>query len=306
MDKMRPAIALLLTLSIIVAMLSLMGVMFGYLNNARDRAELKSSLIQADLLMTDLPGQIRQVVGKKPSQGSMFRLSRTPLLSIAKNREFSSDTRCSPLSNRANLAWLANKSNKERTQATVISQQNLVKGILSHIYDTTNLKDSGRLHEIISTIASEKRVKIFGVKGRLNKKKGIISYRMFQDFLDEYYFETGDARAYRISWKSYFVFGVKTEKIDGDFMPAELLAYMYDMDVAEAKEHINSNPKRGFKLSSLFDDYPEYRSRHKNIVSKSTVAMARCTSSFKFRNENHSFGFNYIRGKAEGFEFFSR
>jgi len=251
---MRSGVALLITLSIVAAMITLMGVMFGYLNNARQRAELKSSLIEADLLLADLPGQIRQIVGKKPTQRSMYELSMKPLLLIARNGEFSMDTRCEPLSNRANLSWLGNKADKT---AKTDEQRNLVKDIISHLFDTANLKDSPRLYEIITSYTEEKLVRRFGIKGRVNKKKGTISYEDFQNLLDEYYFETGDARAYKLPWKSYFVFGIKTETIDGDFMPAELLAFMYDMEIPEAKEHINANPKKGFKLSSLFDDYPE-------------------------------------------------
>ena len=306
MDKMRSGVALLITLSIVAAMITLMGVMFGYLNNARQRAELKSSLIEADLLLADLPGQIRQIVGKKPTQGSMYRLSIMPLLSIARNREFSMDTRCSPLSNRANLSWLGNKADKTRSQARADEQRTLVKDIISHLFDTANLKDSPRLYEIITSYTEEKLVRRFGIKGRVNKKKGTISYEDFQNLLDEYYFETGDARAYKLPWKSYFVFGIKTETIDGDFMPAELLAFMYDMEIPEAKEHINANPKKGFKLSSLFDDYPEFKIKYQHIVSTKTVAMARCTTSFKYKNKSHNFKFDYINAKADNFEFLSR
>jgi len=257
-------------------------------------------------LLTDLPGQIRQIVAKKPTQSSMYRLSITPLLSIAKNGEFSMDTRCSPLSNRANLAWLANKADKKRSQARADEQRTLVQDIISHLFDGTDLKDPSRLHEIIISYTEEELMMSFGTKGRVNKKKGIISYDDFQDLLDEYYFETGDARAYKLPWRSYFVFGVKTETIDGDFLTPELLAFMYDMEIPEAREHINADPKKGFKLSSLFDDYPEFKSKYQHIVSTTTVAMARCTTSFKYKAKSHNFEFDYINGKAENFEFFSR
>ncbi len=62
----------MITLSVITAMLSLIGVMFGYIAVAQKKAESKGALIQSNLILTDVKSILdRLLVGKNPSKSRL-------------------------------------------------------------------------------------------------------------------------------------------------------------------------------------------------------------------------------------------
>ena len=291
---MRSAITLLITLSVIATMIALMGVMFKYLDVARTKAEVKASMIQANILSADVAQFLRQILGKKPSKSTMQTLFETPLGLSAESGEFSMGIACHPLADRINITWLGLESSAKNQKAA-----SLASSLFEMLTDKVNLRDAALLREKISAALKPGSSSTFGVPSRINKKKGIITFKKFQELLDNYRFETGDSRVYRIPWQRYFSFGTSEQKVDGDFASPELLAFLYDVDPNVVTENYQMGA-----LNSFLSEIGESRDAYRWLFSKKALAVAQCKASYTFRKGNYGFAFNYIEGKVEGFEFF--
>jgi len=291
---MRPAITLLITLSVIATMIALMGVMFKYLDVARKKAEVKASMIQANLLSADVSQLLRQTLGKKPSKSTMQTLFETPLGLSAESGEFSMGIRCQPLASRINITWLGLENMAKKQKA-----YSLASSLFEMLTDKANLRDSALLKEKITAALKPGKNSTFGVPSRINKKKGIITFKKFQELLDDYRFETDDKRVYRIPWQRYFSFGTSEEKVDGDFASPELLAFLYDVDLNVVRENYQLGA-----LNQFLSEIGESRAAYKWLFSEKALAVAQCKASYTFRKGSYGFTFNYMHGKVEGFEFF--
>lgn len=291
---MRSAVTLLITLSVIATMTALMGVMFKYLDTTRAKAEIKASMIQANLLNADIAQLLRQILGKKPSKGTMQTLFETPLALSAESGEFSMGVSCQPLASRVNISWLGLEESKKQKEFS------LANSIFEMLADRVNLRDAQILREKIIVALTESHSTTFGVAGRINKKKGIISFKIFQQILDDYRYEADDKRIYRIPWQKYFSFGISEQKIDGDFVSPELLAFLYDVDLSVVRENYEWGA-----LNAFLSDIGESRNTYKWLFSDKALAIARCRASYSFRKGSYGFVFNYMDRRVDGFEFFS-
>lgn len=291
---MRPAVTLLITLSVIATMIALMGVMFKYLDVARSKAEVKASMIQANLLSADISQLLRQILGKNPSRGTLKTLYETPLAVRATNGEFSMNVSCKPLANRVNIAWLglAEVNSKQRAYS-------LASSIFASLSDGQNLRDAALLKEKIVAALAKGSTTTFGAPSRINKKKGIITFKMFRQILDDYRFETDDSRVYRIPWQKYFSFGTSEQRVDGDFVSPELLAFLYDVDRSVVQQDYELG-----ELNHFLSEIGESRSAYNWLFSKKAMAVTQCKASYTFRKGNYGFTFNYIDRRVAGFEFF--
>jgi hypothetical protein len=294
---MRPAITLLITLSVIATMIALMGVMFKYLDVARDKAEVKASMIQANLLSADMGQMLRQILGKKPSKSTMKTLFETPLGLSAQSGEFAMTIACSPLANRVNITWLGLEGVGKKQKAFSLAQS-----LFEMLTDQVNLRDTALLREKILAEIKQTNSMVFGVSSRINKKKGIISFKKFQEILDDYRYEADDIRVYRIPWQKYFSFGISEQKIDGDFISSELLAFLYNVEINVVQEDFEMG-----ELDNFLSEIGESRATYKWLFSepKRPLPIAQCKASYRFRKGSYSFRFNYVDRRIEGFEFFS-
>jgi hypothetical protein len=294
---MRPAITLLITLSVIATMIALMGVMFKYLDVARDKAEVKASMIQANLLSADMGQMLRQILGKKPSKSTMKTLFETPLGLSAQSGEFAMTIACSPLANRVNITWLGLEGVGKKQKAFSLAQS-----LFEMLTDQVNLRDTALLREKILAEIKQTNSMVFGVSSRINKKKGIISFKKFQEILDDYRYEADDIRIYRIPWQKYFSFGISEQKIDGDFISSELLAFLYNVEINVVQEDFEMG-----ELDNFLSEIGESRATYKWLFSepKRPLPIAQCKASYRFRKGSYSFRFNYVDRRIEGFEFLS-
>lgn len=290
---MRPAITLLITLSVIASMIALMGVMFKYLDVARAKAEIKASIIQANLLSSDVSNLLRRTLGKKPSKSTMLTLFETPLGFGALNGEFGMSISCEPLANRFNISWLGMDGKKGMQKHYDKSLE-----LFEMLSDGADLREPNKLFEMILAELKHKSGTTFGLQRRINKKKGIITFKKFQHILDDYRYEVDDKKVYRIAWQKYFTFGHNATKLDGDFISEELLAFMYGIELQIVREDF----VRGELKTFLQDNGKEIKA-YKEIFSPKALAIARCKSAYSFREGSYGFSFNYMNGRVENFEF---
>jgi len=299
---MRSGVTLFITLSIIAAMLALLGVVFKYLETARTEAEIKASLIQGNILYADVRTAIRRLVGKKPKNSTYKTLYNTPLAIAALNSEFGAMVHCSPIADRPNIAWIGYDGNRNRQGHFEIAEK-----IFDKLTDDANLKNPSALHQMIVEALKQKKQKRFNILSNINKKPGTIALREFQSILDSYRYEEGDEGVYSIPWQTYFVFGENLDRLDSNFIRPEVLAVIFDIDLRliqgqdgfamgdSLKEFLEEN---GLDLSLYAQKPPR-----EIFAKKAPIDAMKCAVNYAFREGQYAFHFDYIKKRVVNFEF---
>jgi hypothetical protein len=302
MVKMRRAVTLLITLSIIAAMLAMLGIVFKFLETARSQAEVKASLIQGNLLFTDARAAIRRLQGKKPKNGTYTTLYTTPLAIASENGEFGAMVHCSPIADRPNIAWLGMDGRRNRQ-----GHFELAEKIYEALTDKAGLKNPSLLQDKILESLKEKKRTQFNILTNINKKKGTISLREFQSILDAYRYEADDTKAYELPWKTYFAFGDDLGKIDSNFIRPEVLAVIFDIDIRLIQGE--DGFKMGDSLKKFLDDNGldttlyEQKPPREVFAKKQPVDAMRCAVNYGFREGQYAFAFDFINKRVENLDF---
>jgi len=299
---MRSGVTLFITLAIIAAMLGLLGIVFKYLETARSEAEIKASLIQADILYADVRDAMRRLLGKTPKTDTYKTFYTIPLAIASKNGEFGAMIHCSPLADKPNIAWLGYDGRQNLQSHFEIAEK-----IFDMLTSKANLRNPAALHDEIVDALKRKKLKRFNILSNINKKKGTISIREFQSILDSYRYKEDDDKVYSIPWQTYFAFGTDMKLIDSDFIAPEVLAEVFDIDLRLVQG------EEGFEMgdslrkfldengldTSLYDQKPP----KEVFAKKRPVDAMRCMVGFGFREGRYGFGFDYINKRVENFEF---
>ncbi len=299
---MRRGVTLFITLSIIAAMLGLLGIVFAYLETARNKAEVKASLIQGNLLYADVRSAIRRLLGKTPKNGTYKTLYTTPLAVAAENGEFGAMIHCSPVADRPNIAWIGMDGIRNRQTHFEIAEK-----IFEALTDKVNLKDPALLHDkIIEAIKQKKRIR-FNILSNINKKKGTISLREFQSILDTYRYEADDSKVYTVPWKTYFAFGTDLGKIDSNFIRPEVLAEIFDIDLrlvqGEDGFAMGDSLKTFLENNGLNTSWYDLKPPREVFSKKQPVDAMQCSVNYGFRDGQYAFRFTYINKRVDRFEF---
>ncbi len=299
---MRRGVTLFITLAIIAAMLGLLGIVFKYLETAREEAEIKASLIQGNILYADVRSAIRRLLGKKLKTSTYKTFYTTPLAIASQNGEFGAMVHCSPLAGKPNIAWLGYDGDRKHQSHFEIAEK-----IYDMLISKANLKNPAALHDKIVDALKQKKLKRFNILSNINKKKGTISLREFRSILDSYRYEEDDDKVYSIAWQTYFAFGTDMERIDSDFIAPEVLAEIFDIDLrlvqGEDGFAMGDSLKRFLDENGLDTTIYEQKPPKEVFAKKHPVDAMRCSVNYGFREGQYGFGFDYIDKKVENFEF---
>ena len=295
MVKMRPAITLFITLAIVAAMLALVGITFGYLSKARSKAQDKAALIEANLIYADVSNAVSKFVGKNPSTGILKNIYSIPITIKEKKGPFSLLAACTPAHAAIPITWL-----KEASSSKEASDREFVAGtVLDNIALEYRIKDPQKLKGLISKALESQNSFIFGVEGRLKRKKDYLSYSEFKAILNQYALSEDDMNVYKVNWKNYYSFGESYKEIDGNFLSSKLISIIFGIDERIVQEDFKSGDLKGFLLNNGAD-MALYNS--KLFAKKPVVAMS-CSATYTFGKGSYSLKLRYINGKVEGFEF---
>ncbi len=305
MGKMRRGVTLFVTLAIIAAMLGLVGVVFTYLESARSKAEFKASLIQGDLLYADTKAAIRRFQGPSPKNSAYKRIYETPLPIATLNGEFGMMVHCSPIADRPNIAWLGLGNDRKHPIHFAVAEK-----IYDHLLQKVDLKNPTLLYEMITDALKNKRLKRFNILSNINKKKGTITYREFQQVLDAYRFEADDKRVYSIPWRKWFAFGTDLRRIDSNFIRLDVLSVLFDIDMqlirgSDGFERGDSL-KQFLEANGLDTEWYNATGDKEVFVKKHPVDAMRCTVNYSFRDGRYALAFDYINKRVENFEYLGR
>jgi hypothetical protein len=291
--RTRKGVALLLTLSIIAAMLGLMGVMFAYLDTARTRAGEKASILQATLIRNDLQKAFASLLGK-PDKKTLQTIYGTPIFLKEKGGGFQLSIRCQPLRDRIPLVWLMWEEDEQRERFYT-----LARDLFDRLSDQANIREPNRLYQMIwDTYRGE--AKREGIRPWVRRKKGIISQKEFEEILEEYRYEADDPRIWDVKWIRYFSFldsDGNATGIDGDFVNPETISILYDIDLQDVKAAYRIGD-----LGGTLRELGEEKGRYEWLFMHTPSTDMECEADYTFMEKAYRIRLKYINRHIEDFQ----
>jgi hypothetical protein len=286
--------ALMITLSVLSVVIALTIVLLSYFNEVKEDADATKALIQADVYYADILEQFNKFKEKK----NLFsQLYRRPISLRTPDGRFSMSLRCEPLSSGVSINWLAMQ--RESKKQHLYQEAQVLFDALAQEYD---LEEPDRLLEMILFEIGKGGKFVKQEQSRLIQKNGIISYQQFSGIINRYEMEVDDLKVGRIPWQKYFSFSLKSEKIDAEYSSAELISFLFDIDLKTVREWMSSIPKPSLK-SFVNENAGNYNEK-KNLLAEGTfLGESRCIVNF---GAGYKFTFDYIQGEAKYFEFYGK
>jgi len=295
MDKMRRGVILLITLSVIVAMLALVGVIFSYLQKSRDSASYTTALIQADILFRDSKDVIEQLLKNSEKDKEIRKtifdtLYTAPMTLQMDDNETYVSLSCRPLDSGVNINWLKAEGNTTAEQLKAMAESTI-----DYIVERYEISDGTLLLSKISDSII--------LKSNLGKKKGIISLSQLEDIVRDYRFESDDPAKSSIPWGRYFSFSLDGSTIEANYISSELLSHLFDIDISVVEEEWFEGDDLKQFLSTQGGDMSQYNSK---IFTAQPQDRMRCRVMFGYAEESYVFEFEYIEGRATEFDFYGK
>ncbi len=306
MDKTQPAhnsvkhrqgFALLITLSVLAVIIALTTVLLSYFEEVKQDASDTKALIQADIYYKNITNIFQEIKNKK----TLFSVLYTTAFPLqAPDGRFSLQLQCDPLYKGVNINWLGLEDSGKNAVYSSVAQE-----LFEFIAQEYTIQDPQRLYEMLLEEIGRKNILVQKEQSRLHQKNGIISYRQFTDIISRYQFEVDDPEIGAVPWKKYFSFSPEADKIDAQYSSPELLAYLFEMDVATAKEW-SSLEERGTLENFIRENGGEYEKRKSILAGETFLEAAECSVGYAMADDQYGFRFEYIKGEAKYFEFYGR
>lgn len=289
----RGGFALIITLSVLGVIIALSSVMLGYLDVVRKDATATKALIQGNLYYADIQKTLKKFEDKSTLYKTLY-LSALPLSSP--DGRFSLMLQCRPLLNGININWLGLENDKEMYEAFSMAQN-----IFDTVVQNYDLEDAGRLQEMLLEEIGSKEKFVQKEQSRLRQKNGIISYKQFEGILSRYQLEVDDQKVGRVPWAKLFVFSPAAKVIDGDYISAELISLLFDIDLATVKEGWIEG--EGNLKTFVQDNAGTYE---KKLFAQDFLEESACEVHYEHAGERFRFKFVDIQGEVKDFEFYGK
>jgi len=290
----RKGIALLITLSVLAVIIALTAVLLSYFDEARNDARRTEALIQGNLYYGDIQKLFDQF-GKK-RETLYTTLYDTPIPLSSPDGRFALMLTCRPLANGVNINWLGLVNSHTYNRHYTVAQE-----LFDTLAQRYGIEDASRLLDMLleEIGISEK----FAQKeySRLRQKTGIISLQQLHKIIDRYQLEVNDKRVARIPWEEYFVFSPDLKQIDGDYISANLLSILFDIDLALVRDSWIAGEE---SLKAFVTEYGA--SYDKALFASKFVEAAQCEVGYGSGDERFRFTFDDIQGEVKNFEFYGK
>lgn len=278
-------------------MLALLGIAFGYLDSARQKASYKSALIEGDILFTGLGEALKKNIGKKPKVDTLKGFYSMPISFSAKDGEFDMTFFCEASANKIPISWLGKRSDKKYQK-----QYEIAKKVFDDITIRAEVKAPDILYNMIVKALLAKGGTRYGISSRVSTKKDIMTAIEFMDILNDYRFKEDDNNVFKIDWQKFFGYeeasAPNNMKIDAQFASPELLAIILDMDSAYIKSDFTAGELDKFMKNAGIE-----KNSYKWLFAKGAVADMVCTSRFSYAEHLYTILFQYRKGNIKGFKF---
>ncbi len=301
---MRRGVVLFITLSVIAAMLAMVGVIFAYLEKSRDSASYTAALIQADLLFRDSKDTIAALLkqgaeDKETKKTILDTLYLAPItLQAEENEEMFTMLYCQPLDKGVNINWLGMEEN-----SSAQLRYNTAQTLFDELAERYNLQDSALLLKRIREAIDGQDGSNAQTQDKFTQKKGILTLSQMQDIVRDYRFEADDAAVEDIVWEKYFSFDSQDSVMDGSYLSAELIASLFDMELDLVKEEwLEGDDLKKF-VAGQGGDMSRYNAK---LFAAEAIERMNCRISYGYQGNVYALGFDYLEGKAEKFEFYGK
>jgi len=303
MDKMRQGVVLFITLSVIAAMLAIVGVLYTYLGKSKQSAAYTQALIQSNLLFRDSKVIISDLLKQSAKDKEMRKtlldmLYLAPITLQEEEGDHYATLTCQPLDNGVNINWLGLEGN-----ATMESHYTVAQDLFDAIVEQNDIANPTLLLEKIREAIDPHRYPPQNPQGREEQKKGIISLLQFQDIIREYRFESDDMGKEPIAWEEYFSFGRDALYIEGNYISAKLIAQLFDLELSlvQAEWSIGDDLKQF--VTNQGADISQYDAK---IFAKEPQERMQCRVTYGYQEDSYTFAFKYLEERAVEFEFFGK
>ena len=294
----KKGFALILTLSALAVIIALTAVLISYLDEARKDSSASKAMIQGDLYYTDIKKVFKGFKDKKSLYAVLY-LSPIPLLS--EDGRFSVTVACKPIAKGVNINWLALAND-----ANMSDRYDAAQKVFETIIQSYDLEDASKLESLLFEEIGSKKKMVLKEQSRLPQKNGIITYKQFTDILDRYQYESDDAKVGTVPWDKYFVFNPVSKYpednlIDGDYISAELLAVLFDIDLESVKdEWVEGAIALKTFVENMGSTYEQ------NLYAQGFLPQSRCEVQYDYEGERFGFVFEDIEGEVKYFEFLGK
>ncbi len=289
----RKGFALLITLSVLAAIIALTGILLGYFDEARQDASKTKALIQGNLYYADIKKTFKNFKEKKTLYTTLYLM---PVPISSPDGKFSLILKCRPLANGVNINWLGLGNSQE-----MVEQYHAAQKVFDTLSQAYNLEDAGRLQEMLIEEIGGKKKFVQKEQSRLRQKNGIITYKQFEGIISRYQIEADDQKVGHVPWSKLFTFGSTAKVIDGDYISAELISLLFDMDLAMVKEEWIEGE---IKLNTFVQNSGEVYNQ--KLFAKDFVEETECEVQYGHTNERFKFTFVDIQGEVKDFEFYGK
>ncbi len=299
---LRNGVVLLLTLSVIVAMLATIGVLFAYLEKSKNEAYSVAAFVQANLLFRDGQQSIAQLL-KNSAQDKELKNEMLETLYFApitmqdeENKERFISIDCTALNSGVNINWLEYENNSSEEAQSLYR---LARTLFDRLAEEHNIKNSAALlSKIKSDIFAQEETQAF-----LEQTKGIISLSQLQKIARDYRFEEDDAGIEEIAWEKYFSFDQKSLSIDAGFLSPELISLLFEIEL----DVVQNDWVEGDDLQAFIEKNGGDLSLFQEKIFKTEPSeRMKCRINYGYQNGVYAMGFEYLEGKAGKFEFYGK
>ena len=295
--KNRQGFALLITLSVLSVIIALTMVLLSYFEEVQQDSSDTKALIQADIYYKNITNIFQSIKNKKPLFSVLYS---TALPLQTADSKFSLVLQCEPLHKGVNINWLALGNDSKKAALYSVAQE--LFEVLAQDY---NIEDAGRLQEMLLEEIGGAYHSVQKEESRLHQKNGIISYSQFAKVIGRYQFEVDDPQVGAVPWEKYFSFFPKADIIDAEYASAELISYLFGIDLETVKEW-GSFIGDGTLENFVTQNGGDYAQRKSILAGKTFLEAAECSVNYALADEQYKFNFEYIQGEAKHFEFFGK
>jgi len=275
-------------------MLALIGLLFGYLDEARRKAEAEAALIQADLIREDLGNLLQKHLHKRPSGSTLQTLYATPLTLYPEHSDFGVTARCSPLLDRIPIAWLGWSEDRRHLQ-----YYRLARHLFDRLTDAADLKDPEKFYAMLRQTLDGRHL-LFGHPDGLDGPPLHMSREAFAALMDDYRYLADDPNIYRIPWNDYFQLdslGTVPRFLDRNFLHPRLVSLLFDVDPAIVRDEYTPG-----KLDRFLHTIGKATRPYDRFFAKTSPGAVHCDLIYSFREGQYNVSFDYMDQRILNFE----
>ena len=290
--NLKPAFALLITLSSIIIMMALLAVLMGYLSSAKENSNKTRGLIQSNVMYKDIQ-ILLTTLGKPADVYPLIYRGELPPLELDNNVFLKLD--CEPLSNGININW-----GHQKFETNSTNHFELTHTVLDNVLVEYNVMNTIELKELIYGGVLLDKDLMFREDSSLPEDLFISSKKEFYEILKIYSLENDDFSVMNIPWSKIFVFSVPTKKnkyINGNWTNPELISYLFEIDINTIQEMWIPGTNLKTFIKDYADFYPEY------LFSKKEIVSSKCFINYSRDNLNYEFSFENTNKEFVNFEF---